>query len=147
MMAKNVVIFKKQCLQILPEFCFFNTIASFLITFPRINKIVFLIYVCAFSFFVGFPQPAPKSLIRPSLFTSHNKTHSCLWFFDYSRNLEPIFQFVPSVRDKPVFINICKTDLHQMPLMLPPEDCCGRKAEECNGKVDLSDMLLVSWRL
>ena len=69
-----------------------------------------------------------------------------MWFFDYNRNLEPFFfKLILSVRD--TFIIIYRTDLHQMLLMLLTKNCCGRKAQDCNDRIDLSGMLLASWRL
>ena len=143
LLTESVVTLKISACKFYQDFVFFPIPKQTLPLFSRKKKIVFIIYVCTF---IAFLQLAPKRIIPPSLFNSHNKTHNSMWFFDYNRNLEPFFfKLILSVRD--TFIIIYRTDLHQMLLMLLTKNCCGRKAQDCNDRIDLSGMLLASWRL
>ena len=88
LLTESVVTLKISVCRFYQDFVFFPIPKQTLSLFSRKKKFVFLIYVCTF---LAFLQLAPKSIIPPSLFNSHNKTHNCMWFFDYNRNLEPFF--------------------------------------------------------
>lgn len=91
LLTERVVTLKISVCKFYQNFVFFFSIPKQTLSLfsRKKKKFVFLIYVCTFLVFL---QLAPKSIIPPSLFNSHNKTHNCMWFFDYNRNLEPFLK-------------------------------------------------------